>query len=87
MNHSKHLCGLAEILDVEPATTTDFWEEDTVYTGSVDLKNGSRSLLTGGSALVTRWLFCKVVPYDEIRNLVDSKHEGVSATQMWNGMQ
>lgn len=36
------------------------------------------------------WLFCKVVPYDEIRSVVEKAHpdqSAMTATQMWNGMQ
>lgn len=36
------------------------------------------------------WVFCKVVPYDEIRSVVEKAHPdqpAMTATQMWNGMQ
>jgi len=33
------------------------------------------------------WLFCKNVPYEEIRREVASVCDGDQATQMWNGMQ
>lgn len=36
--------------------------------------------------MVVRWLYCKLVTYDEIRRNVVF-NEGESVTQMWNGMQ
>lgn len=37
--------------------------------------------------MVIKWLYCKIVPYDEVRAVVNEKFENESATQMWNGMQ
>lgn len=83
---SKHFCGLAEMLSYQPGMSTDLWEGDVVYAGSVVSVLLSRIRLTTYSAMLVRWLYCKLVTYDEIkRNVVFDDNESV--TQMWNGMQ
>ncbi|KAF1350753.1 hypothetical protein BDV97DRAFT_368473 [Delphinella strobiligena] len=70
---SKHYCGLAEVTSIEVDEITDFWDDHIIYKGTIFLS----------------WLFCKVVPYDEIRSVVEKAHPdqpAMTATQMWNGM-
>lgn len=86
-NHSKHFCGLAEVLDCNPKEITDFWEESITYEGYVEHTAVVNACLTISSTMDLRWLYCKVVPYDEIRRVVEPNHPTVSTTQMWNGMQ
>lgn len=43
-------------------------------------------MLTADSALIIRWLYCKLVSFDEARR-VETYNVKESVTQMWNGMQ
>lgn len=48
---------------------TDFWLNGESFQG----------------AMLVRWQFCKLVPYDSVK-YVDAEHNGEGVTQMWNGM-
>ncbi|KAI5262184.1 hypothetical protein E4T47_09321 [Aureobasidium subglaciale] len=74
MPGSKHFCGLAELQAFNPEPRTEIYD-----------KEAGRNVTIFG-ALVIQWIYCKLVPFEDVVPVVEGKIDQGSVTQMWNGM-